>query len=109
MIRDAPVLILDEPTAGIDAESSRRIMEPLRRLIGGRTTIVISHNLMTTRDADQIAVIDAGCIVERGNHETLLASAGLYARLYRRHHADQPDGAGVHVNGAATPSLLPAG
>jgi len=109
MIRDAPVLILDEPTAGIDAESSRRIMEPLRRLMGGRTTIVISHNLMTTRDADQIAVIDAGRIIERGDHESLLASAGLYARLYRRHHAGEPDRSGMHVNGAVTASLLPAG
>jgi ABC-type multidrug transport system fused ATPase/permease subunit len=109
MIRDAPVLILDEPTAGIDAESSRRIMEPLRRLMGGRTTIVISHNLMTTRDADQIAVIDAGRIIERGDHESLLASAGLYARLYRRNHAGEPDRSAVHVNGAVTASLLPAG
>jgi ABC-type multidrug transport system fused ATPase/permease subunit len=84
-------------------------MEPLRRLMGGRTTIVISHNLMTTRDADQIAVIDAGRIIERGDHESLLASAGLYARLYRRHHADEPYHSAVHLNGAATASLLPAG
>ncbi len=60
MIRDAPVLILDEPTTGLDAESGSRIMGPLRRLMGGRTTIVISHNLVTVRDADRIAVLESG-------------------------------------------------
>ena len=60
MVRDAPVLILDEPTTGVDAESGSRIMGPLRRLIGGRTTIVISHNLVTVRDADRIAVLESG-------------------------------------------------
>jgi ATP-binding cassette, subfamily B, bacterial len=109
MIRDAPVLILDEPTAGIDAESTRRIMGPLRRLMGGRTTVVISHNLMTTRDADLIAVIEGGRIAELGNHDDLLVAGGTYARLYHRHQPDQASTAAAAVNGAAVSKLATAG
>ena len=88
MVRDAPILILDEPTTGLDAASSERILAPLRRLMAGRTTIVVSHNLLTVRDATEIAVLDAGRIVERGKHADLLAQAGAYAGLYRLHHPD---------------------
>ncbi len=83
MIRDAPVLILDEPTAALDVESAERILEPLRRLMSGRTTIVISHNLLTVRDATQIVLLDHGRVAERGAHDELLARGGAYARLYR--------------------------
>jgi ABC-type multidrug transport system fused ATPase/permease subunit len=88
MVRDAPVLILDEPTTGLDAESTRRVLEPLRRLMEGRATIVISHNLMTVRDADEIVLLDGGRVVERGSHDELLAAGGAYARLYRLHDPD---------------------
>ena len=83
MVRDAPVLLLDEPTTGIDASSGRRIMEPLRRLMAGRTTIVISHNLLTVRDATRIVVLDRGRVVEDGAHGDLLVRDGTYARLHR--------------------------
>jgi subfamily B ATP-binding cassette protein MsbA len=83
MVRDAPVLVLDEPTTGLDAESARKVMEPLRRLMAGRTTIIVSHNFSTTREADRIIVMDGGGIVEAGVHEDLMSRNGVYTRLYR--------------------------
>ncbi len=85
MIRDAPILLLDEPTTSLDAHATERILTPLRRLITGRTTIIISHNLLTVTDADQIIYLHAGHITETGTHTQLLANNNHYAHLYHLH------------------------
>src|SRR6185369_8205396 len=82
IIRNAPILILDEPTSGLDAASEELVFEALSRLMAGRTTIVIAHRLATVRRADVIFVVKDGSIVERGTHDRLVSSGGLYAQLY---------------------------
>jgi len=81
-IRNAPILILDEPTASLDAEAEHVVFEGLERLAKGRTVIMIAHRLNTLRRADTILVLDRGVIAERGTHDHLLAANGIYAGLY---------------------------
>jgi ATP-binding cassette subfamily B protein len=90
IVRNAPILILDEPTAGLDAASEQAVIEGLDHLMKGRTTVVIAHHLGTIRHADVIFVVKDAEVVEQGTHEALLAKGGLYAELYRIQTADGP-------------------
>jgi ATP-binding cassette, subfamily B, bacterial MsbA len=88
LLKDSPVLILDEATAALDNESERRVQQELSTLMHGRTTLVIAHRLSTVESADRIIVLDRGRIVEMGNHGELLALGGLYATLHGMQFAD---------------------
>ena len=82
IVRNSPILILDEPTAALDVESERLVIEALERLMKGRTVITIAHRLSTIRDADRIIVLKGGVVAEQGTHRELLALGGVYAELY---------------------------
>lgn len=90
ILKDAPILILDEATSSLDNESERLVQEALGRLMHGRTTIVVAHRLSTIRNADRIAVLDDGWLLELGTHEELLAQDGLYAHLWRLQATERP-------------------
>jgi ABC-type multidrug transport system fused ATPase/permease subunit len=98
LLKDPPILILDEATSSLDSESEREVQQALDRLIVGRTTLVIAHRLSTVRNAQRIVVLEDGRIVETGSHTDLLAANGLYRRLYEMQFAqeeerEQPDSA----------------
>ena len=82
MRNDADILVLDEPTAAMDAAAEAEVFEHFRSLMGNRIAIVISHRFSTVRMADQIVVLDQGRIVERGNHESLMKEDGIYSKLF---------------------------
>ncbi|HKJ83399.1 MAG TPA: ATP-binding cassette domain-containing protein, partial [Mariprofundaceae bacterium] len=82
LLKDAPVLILDEATSSLDTESERLVQQAIDRLMQGRTVIVIAHRLSTVQHADRIVVLDGGHVVQTGTHDELLSEGGLYAELY---------------------------
>jgi len=100
IIRNAPILILDEPTAALDTESEKLVIDALERLMKGRTVITIAHRLSTIRDAHKIIVLKDGSIAEQGTHDELVARGGFYAELYRV----QVEGTPAH-SGAETAKL----
>jgi ATP-binding cassette, subfamily B, bacterial MsbA len=89
LLRDPPILILDEATSALDTESERLVQQAIERLMHHRTVLVIAHRLATVRDADEIVVLDAGRVVQRGTHEELLQTGGLYRRLYDLQFRDE--------------------
>jgi ATP-binding cassette, subfamily B, bacterial len=115
-LRDAPILLLDEPTSSIDSRTEQVILDALDRLVVGRTTFMIAHRLSTVRHADQILVLQGGRIVESGHHDELMASGGLYSEMSAAQAARgrNPRGAGgapgASADSAATraPALVPA-
>jgi ABC-type multidrug transport system fused ATPase/permease subunit len=95
-LKNAPILILDEPTSSIDSRTEAVILDALDRLMVGRTTFMIAHRLSTLRQTDVILVLDGGRIVERGSHDELIRAGGLYQQL----HEMQAGGANDLVEGA---------
>jgi len=93
LIRDAPILILDEPMTGLDAESEGKVREALQRLMAGKTCIIVTHDLESVADADQVLVLDGGRVVDRGTHAELIARSGRYRELYE-YGFEHPDAAG---------------
>jgi subfamily B ATP-binding cassette protein MsbA len=97
MLRDAPILLLDEATSALDTENERQVQDALKRLMKGRTTIVIAHRLSTVLDADSIYVLDQGRVVESGPHGELIAKGGLYARLYQHEIREDEAAPAAHL------------
>jgi subfamily B ATP-binding cassette protein MsbA len=113
ILRDPPILILDEATSALDTEAERLVQAAIERLLSGRTVFVIAHRLSTVQRADQIVVLEDGCVVECGDHATLLARGGLYRRLHDLQFSDaplqQPDGAGDDTPSVPDTEVLEVG
>ena len=92
IVKDPKILLLDEATSALDAESERVVQDALDRLMVGRTTVVVAHRLSTIRNADVIAVVKQGAIVEQGNHESLIRKQGAYATLVQMQGDDGGSG-----------------
>jgi subfamily B ATP-binding cassette protein MsbA len=103
IVRNNPILILDEPTAALDTESEQLVMEALERLMKGRTVITIAHRLSTIRDADKIVVLKGGVVAEEGTHNELLARNGVYAELYKIQFSSPPPASSAAA--AANPAV----
>src|SRR5581483_5991729 len=91
LIRNAPLILLDEATASLDAESERLVQDAIAHLCEGRTTIAIAHRLHTITHADRILVVEAGTIAESGRHDELIRKGGRYAAFYRLQLTESPD------------------
>jgi ATP-binding cassette subfamily B protein/subfamily B ATP-binding cassette protein MsbA len=103
-IRDTPILILDEPSTGLDAESTELVLQALRKLMQGKTTVIISHELNLIRNADKIIVIKEGQIEQMGTHDELIRAGGLYANLYIMQSGQRAlDGTAIPVSEMADP------
>jgi ATP-binding cassette subfamily B protein len=100
LLKDAPVILLDEATASLDSESERQVQGAIEHLCEGRTTLVIAHRLHTVVDADRIFVIEDGAIAESGRHDELLRKGGRYASFYRLQLRDQEPRAPIAVASA---------
>jgi ATP-binding cassette subfamily B protein len=92
LLKDPPILILDEATSALDSRTEADILQTLGTVTARRTTITIAHRLSTIADADQIVVLEAGRVVERGTHASLMAAGGLYAEMWARQAAERESG-----------------
>ena len=107
LLKNSPVLVLDEATSHLDAVNEQQVRHALERLMQGRTTLVIAHRLSTIRGADRIVVLDEGHLVEQGNHQELLGQHGLYAQLVSTQLVGVNSETSVHDDGHDKPASSP--